>query len=133
MIDIESQIFTPLAEGLRENFSGIQVSGEYVNAPSRFPYVSIIEQDNYPTERHLDSSDTEKFATLMYEVNVYSNKTTGKKTQCRSILKYIDDCLYRLNFKRISLSPVPNLENATIYRLVARYRVETDGKTLYRR
>lgn len=133
MIDVENQIYTPIAEALREAFPGIDTSGEYVKAPSAFPHVSIVEQDNYPTLTHLSTSDMEKYATIMYEVNVYSNKSSGKKAQCRSIMKVIDDLMYRRNFTRISLSPVPNLENATIYRLVARYRAETDGVNLYRR
>lgn len=133
MIDVENQIYTPIAEALREAFPGIDTSGEYVKAPSAFPHVSIVEQDNYPTLTHLNTSDSEEYATIMYEVNVYSNKASGKKAQCRSIMKVIDDLMYRRNFTRISLSPVPNLENATIYRLVARYRAETDGVNLYRR
>ena len=133
MIDVENQIYTPIAEALREAFPGIDTSGEYVKAPSAFPHVSIVEQDNYPTLTHLSTSDSEELATIMYEVNVYSNKSSGKKAQCRSIMKVIDDLMYRRNFTRISLSPVPNLENATIYRLVARYRAETDGVNLYRR
>lgn len=133
MIDVENQIYTPIAEALREAFPGIDTSGEYVKAPSAFPHVSIVEQDNYPTLTHLSTSDSEEYATIMYEVNVYSNKSSGKKAQCRSIMKVIDDLMYRRNFTRISLSPVPNLENATIYRLVARYRAETDGANLYRR
>lgn len=133
MIDVENQIYTPIAEALREAFPGIDTSGEYVKAPSAFPHVSIVEQDNYPTLTHLSTSDTEQYTTIMYEVNVYSNKSSGKKAQCRSIMKVIDDLMYRRNFTRISLSPVPNLENATIYRLVARYRAETDGVNLYRR
>lgn len=133
MIDVENQIYTPIAEALREAFPGIDTSGEYVKAPSAFPHVSIVEQDNYPTLTHLSTSDSEEYDTIMYEVNVYSNKSSGKKAQCRSIMKVIDDLMYRRNFTRISLSPVPNLENATIYRLVARYRAETDGVNLYRR
>lgn len=73
MIDIENQIYTPIAKALRGKFSGLTVSGEYVNAPSGFPYVSIVEQDNFTTQAHLDSGNTEAFATLMYEVNVYSS------------------------------------------------------------
>mgnify|MGYP000296376232 CR=1 FL=1 len=127
MIDVESQIYTPIAEALRAQFPGILVSGEYVNAPTRFPYVSLVE------EAHMDSGDTERFATLMYEVNVYSDKAGGKKSVCRKIMRFVDNLMYAKNFRRISLSPVPNLENATIYRLVARYKAETDGTTLYRR
>ena len=122
MIDVESQIYTPIAEALRAQFPGILVSGEYVNAPTRFPYVSLVEQDNYTTETHMDSGDTERFATA-----------GGKKSVCRKIMRFVDDLMYAKNFRRTSLSPVPNLENATIYRLVARYKAETDGTTLYRR
>lgn len=133
MIDIENQIYTPIAKALRGKFSGLTVSGEYVNAPSGFPYVSIVEQDNFTTQAHMDSGNAETFATLMYEVNVYSSKSTAKKAECREIISFIDNLMYQKNFRRISLAPVPNLENATIYRLVARYRAETDGTNIYRR
>ena len=133
MIDIERKIYTPIADALRKQFKGISVSGEYVNAPPKFPYVSIVEQDNYMSANRLDSSDREKFSTLMYEVNVYSDKAGSKKSVCREIMGAVDEMLYERNFTRISLSPVPNMENGTIYRLVARYRAETDGETIYRK
>lgn len=132
MIDIERQVYTPIAEALRKRFKGISVSGEYVNAPPKFPYVSIVEQDNYMSADRLDSSDQERFSTLMYEVNVYSDKAGSKKSVCREIMGAVDEMLYKRNFTRISLSPVPNMENGTIYRLVARYKAETDGNTMYR-
>lgn len=132
MIDIEKLIYTPIADALRKRFKGIAVSGEYVNAPPKFPYVSIVEQDNYMTVSQMDSSPSERLATVMYEVNVYSDKTGSKKAVCREIMGVIDEMLYRKNFTRISLSPVPNMENGTIYRLTARYRAETDGKIMYR-
>lgn len=133
MIDIEKMVYTPIAEALRERFKGIEVSGAYVNAPAKFPYVSIVEQDNYMSVNRLDSSDSEKFATVMYEVNVYSNKSASKRDVCREIMGVIDEMLYKRNFIRLSMSPVPNMENGTIYRLVARYRAETDGETIYRK
>lgn len=133
MIDIEKLVYTPIAESLRKRFKGITVSGEYVNAPPKFPYVSIIEQDNYMSANRLDSSGSERFSAVMYEVNVYSDKAGSKKSVCREIMGVIDEMLYKRNFTRISLSPVPNMENGTIYRLVARYRAETDGTNIYRR
>lgn len=132
MIDIEKLIYTPIAEALRAKFEGISVSGEYVNEPAKFPYVSIVEQDNYMSTKRLDSGESEKFSTLMYEVNVYSDKAGSKKSACREIMNTVDDMLYKRNFTRLSLSPVPNMENGTIYRLVARYRAETDGTNIYR-
>ena len=72
-------------------------------------------------------------AQVMFEVNVYSNKAEGRKSECKSIMAAIDEVLFKMNFKRMALTPVPNMEDATIYRLVARYRVATDGKHFYRR
>ena len=133
MIDIENQVFTPIAKALRKQFPGVTVSSSYVHAPKCFPHVSLVEQDNYLSVEHLDTNEAERFATLMYEVNVYSDKASGKKTECRSIMKVIDDMMYQRNFRRISISPITNMENATIYRLVARYVAITDGTTMYRR
>lgn len=133
MIDVEAKVYSPIAAALRTAYSGISVSGEYVNAPSSFPAVTIVEQDNYMTLDKLSTSDDEEFATVMYEVNVYSNKSGGKKSECRAIMDTIDKMMYFRNFTRIAMSPVPNLNDATIYRMTARYRAETDGTNFYRR
>lgn len=132
LIDIENQVFTPIAQAVRGQFAGAFVTGEYVKAPAKFPHISIVESDNYMTARRLDSGNAEKYSTLMYEVNVYSNKTSGKKSECRAIMALIDGMMYGFNFTRLSMTPVPNLEDATIYRITARYRAETDGEKIYR-
>ena len=76
MKDIENQVFTPIAQAIRAAYSGAFVTGEYVRAPSRFPHVSIVESDNYTSAQRLDTAGEEKYSTVMYEVNVYSNKTS---------------------------------------------------------
>lgn len=133
MIDVEAKVYTPIATALRDAFPGIEVSGEYVKAPSEFPHVSIVEADNYTTSAHMDTSETERYATLMYEINVYSNKGVGKKSECKAIMQLIDSLMYGMNFTRLALTPIPNLDDATIYRMIARYRAETDGTTIFRR
>lgn len=131
MIDCENEVYTRIAKVLREKFPGIDVAGEYVQAPSVFPHVSITQSDNSVIGNKTTGSA--EMAQVMFEINVYSNKTEGKKTECKAIMKVIDELLFKMNFKRLALTPVPNLEDATIYRLVARYRVATDGKFFYRR
>lgn len=131
MIDCENEVYTRVARVLREKFPGIDIAGEYVNAPSVFPHVSITQNDNAVISAKMTGSA--EFAQVMFEVNVYSNKTEGRKSECKSIMNAIDEILFRMNFKRLALTPVPNMEDATIYRLVARYRVATDGKHFYRR
>ena len=131
MIDCENEVYTRIAKVLREKFPGIDVAGEYIPAPSAFPHVSITQSDNSVIDNKTNGSA--EMAQVMFEINVYSNKTEGKKTECKAIMKVIDELLFQMNFKRLALTPVPNMEDATIYRLVARYRVATDGKYFYRR
>lgn len=131
MIDCENEVYTRIAEVLRDKFPGINLSGEYVNAPSAFPHVSITQSDNSVIPDK--TTGTAEMAQVMFEVNVYSNKTSGKKTECKAIVKQIDKILFSMNFRRMAMTPVPNMEDATIYRIVARYRVATDGENFYRR
>lgn len=76
----------------------------------------------------------ENHAQVLYEVNVYSNKTSGKKTECKAIIALIDSKMEALGFTRTLMNPVPNEEDATVYRMVARYRaIVSKNKTIYRR
>ena len=135
MINIESEVFSTVATALRDEITGIFVSGEAIAAPSSFPAVTLVEQDNSTYQRSLDSSGSEKHAVVMYEANAYSNLGSGKKKQTRAIMSIIDDEMQDMGFVRIGSSPaeVPNADK-TIYRMVARYRatISTD-KIIYRR
>ena len=131
MIDCENEVYTRIARILRDKFPGINIAGEYVNAPSSFPHVSITQSDNSVVSEQMTGSA--EMAQVMFEINIYSNKADGRKTECKAIAKVIDDVMFRMNFKRMALAPIPNMEDATIYRIVARYRAMTDGKYFYRR
>lgn len=131
MIDCENEVYTRIARVLRDEFPGINIAGEYVNAPSSFPHVSITQSDNSVVSEQMTGSA--EMAQVMFEINIYSNKADGRKTECKAIAKVIDDVMFRMNFKRMALTPIPNMEDATIYRIVARYRAMTDGKYFYRR
>lgn len=131
MIDIENKIYSPLATALRAQFNGIYVTSEPAPVPSQALAVSIVQQDNYSSPRRQDNSLQEKFATVMFQVDVYCNLTSGKKSKCKEVMKVIDDMMFKLNFMRIALTPIP-MEDNGYYRLTARYRAETDGQTMYR-
>lgn len=133
MTDPENEVFTRVAEGLREQFPGVNVSGEYVRAPSRFPHVSVVLADCYSLTDREDSSLREALTGLLFEVNAYSDKASGRKAECKRLLDLTGDILARMNFRRIAQTPVPNLEDGSIYRITARFRGATDGKFFYRR
>lgn len=136
MIDIENDVFAAVATALRAEFTDplISVYGEYVNAPANFPSVSIEEKDNSVLERTADSSNIENHATLMYEINAYSNKQSGKKIECKQIMATINDVMAGLGFTRTTMLSIPNIADATIYRMTARYMgIVSKNNTIYRR
>lgn len=122
MIDIESAVFNTVATKVREIFPDIFMVGEYVKSPPSFPAVSLMEMDNSTRIETIDSGSNENHANVMYEVNVYSNKTAGKKSECRAIIALIDEEMLAMGFSRATLTPVPNENDSTIYRMVGRYR-----------
>ena len=134
MIDVENSVFNAVATRVKESFSDIFMVGEYVMSPPSFPAVSLVEMDNAIRTDTIDSGSNENHANVMYEVNVYSNKTTGKKSECKAILSLIDEEMVAMGFERVTMTPVPNEYDSTIYRMVARYKAAVSSNhTIYRR
>ncbi len=133
MIDIESEVFDDVSKVVRKEYPNVYMTGEYVRVPPSFPCVSLIEADNQIYRNTRDSGHLENHVQVIYEINVYSNKTTGKKTECKAIISLIDSRMESLGFTRTILTPVPN-EQDGIYRMVGRYRaIVSRNKTIYRR
>lgn len=134
MINIETEVFSIISTKVRAEYTDIFITGEYVKSPPSFPCVSLLEADNaiYRSTRTTDSM--ENHAELLYEVNVYSNKTKGKKAECKDIASIIDSEFANMGFTRIMLNPIPNEEDATIYRMVGRYKaIVSKNNMIYRR
>lgn len=138
MIDIEDDVFDKVSEKVYTAFEkkcpNLLMTSEYVRSPSSFPFISLVEIDN-ATFRNTQSTDgNENHVAVTYELNVYSNKTSGKKAECKALAGFIDEILLGMNFTRTMLEPVPNQDEATIYRMLGRYRaVISKNKTIYRR
>lgn len=134
MIDIENIVFDRVATRVREVFPDIFMVGEFVNSPPFFPAVFLMEMDNSVRIETIDSGSGENHVNVMYEVTTYSNKTTGKKSECKAIMALIDEEMLAMGFTRSTLTPVPNDNDSTIYRMVGRYRatVSSDLK-IFRR
>lgn len=134
MIDVESQVFQACADAFRAAYPNGYIAGEYVPQPPKFPAVSIVEEDNSVYQRGMDSGAIENYANVMYQIDIYSNNTKGKKAQAKAIAALIDDVMARLGFTRTFLNPVQNMNDATIYRMTGRYRaVVGTNNYIYRR
>ena len=134
MINVESEIFNIIAKAVRNAYPEAYVVGEYVKSPSEFPCISIVEIDNTAYDKTQTSGSLENHADVTYEVNIYSNKTSGKKSECKAVASLIDNEFATLGFSRTMLQPIPNIDDATIYRMLGRYRgVVSKDNVIYRR
>ena len=121
MIDLENEIFNCVAVALRSAYNGISVYGEYVESPSSFPSVSLVEDDNSEIVSNTTLyRNPETASNLMYTANVYSNLKTGKKAQAKAIMDVVDAQMRNMGFNRTMRSQLPNVDR-TIYRVTARY------------
>ena len=64
--------------------------------------------------------------SVMYEMNVYSNKASGKKAEAKAIVNAADEFFTSIGFTRTFREQIPNLKDATIYRIVCRYEAVID-------
>ena len=126
MIDLETDIFDYVAKRIRAAHTGAYVIGEYVETPAKFPAVTLVEADNRILTRMRTSDDIENGVSVMWDMNVYSNKTAGKKAEAKAIANTADSVFAEIGFTRTFREQVPNINNATIYRIVCRYEAVID-------
>lgn len=120
MIDIENQLFTELREFLLEKFPVLSLSSIEERLPPSFPHVSVVEADNSIRSDTVSSLCHENHVNVMYEVNIYSNSASGRKSEAKAILSAIDLWFVSHGFARTSLTPT-SLDNASLYRIIVRY------------
>ena len=133
MNNIENDVFTKVYNGIVTTYGAdkVYVTGEYTPTPPSFPCVFVYESDN--SNIGFNGCNIEVVTGVMYTVEVYSNKQNGKKSEAKGIMATVDSILTPLGFTRTMMQQIPNLSDATIFRLVARYSAAVINNTIYRR
>lgn len=121
MIDYANKIFTTVATAVRNVHIGTKVVGEYVRDPSTFPTVTVDEISNTVVDYLEDSSNAENFARVIYRVQVFSNKQSGKKSEARAVFNTADSEMRKMRFRRVTYTTTPEIYNSTIYSITATY------------
>ena len=121
MLDFQNEIFTKVAASVRAAHKGTTVTGEYTRSPSKFPAATLDEIENVTVAELVDSSDTEKFSGVTYRLQVFSNKTGGRKSEARAIFATADSVMLGLGFRRITYTTTPEIYESTIYSIEATY------------
>lgn len=133
MNDIEEVLYTELREYLTPLFPTLTLSGIEERFPASFPFASVVMAEATTRADTVNSGSYENHTNIMYEINVYSNSRDGRKTEAKSIFSAIDRYFISHGFSRTAMNPVV-MDNATIYRITARYTGCADKNfTIYRR
>lgn len=125
MIDPEFAVFDAVSDEVKLMYPNLYMTGDVSFAPSQFPAVSIVEKNNSVVQR-MRTDRIENAVSLMYEANVYSNKVGYSKVEAKEILSVVDAAFEKIGFTRTFSNPVQNLEDKTVYRIVARYEAVMD-------
>lgn len=136
MIDIESIIFDTVKSAILSKFPNAFVESTYVERPSSFPCVSLVEFDSVANSRTIEISGEIKHENLTYESTIYTDGK-GMKTKAKQIADIIDTAMSNMGFRRTMRSQIPNIER-TIYRVIMRFSgtvsqgIKKGDNTIYR-
>ena len=145
MIDKEVELLNLCRNACNEVFgeNAIFFLSSYVDRPASFPCVYMEQTNSYPMSNMETQESTENYAVLNYQFDIYSNKTNGRKQECRKIANVIDEMMRKCNFRRTSMIHNYNPSEGTvytndvhdenIYRLILRYEGVASETHFYRR
>ena len=136
MIDIEQALFHEVVTEVEQGYSwgsSVRFINDYIASSQVFPCVTIVERENRTDIQTMDNGG-ERLAVLDYEVNVYTNSMEERKPEARRILDAVDNAFLRRGFRRRVMEQVPNPEDWSVYRLLARYTAHVDENgVIYKR
>lgn len=130
MINFSNEIFNSVAVDLRFLYEGINVVGEYVDTPARFPTVTLDEISNVPV--HMDSATYNKYAKVVYRSQTFCTGE-GKRQKAREIFDSLDKKLMELGLYTKTYTTTPSIYNSEVYCITATHEgvIGADG-TIYR-
>lgn len=127
MTDIENIIINRIDNALETAGYKDILGSTYQDVPASFPWVFFEQSDSYEHVSEHNSSRTNNHATVVFEADIYSNKTVGAKGECKDILKVIDDEMVSLGFSRTTAQPMRPTSDSYKARTFARYRANVDS------
>lgn len=116
-----NEVYTKARAAALSAASNAFVTSTYTPTPSKFPAVFIREVGEYTPTRYISLSNTEKVKEMTLEVQLFSNKKSGAKTEVDTILLSVESALKAQYFYLVSSAPIENADS-TVYRHAARFR-----------
>ncbi len=117
MVDIESALFTQIADDFAETYPDGSRYNEPMETPASFPALVVYQADRfYSGYTGLNSS------RVVIDVDVFSNLTVGAKQQCKDITELVEERLGNVGtWETVFCNQIRNADQR-IFRVKARYR-----------
>ena len=129
MTDIENIIINRIDNVLANGGYSNILGSSYQDLPASFPWVFFEMSDSYENSTYHKSSRQNNYDTVVFEADIYSNKKSGSKAECKKILQIIDAEMASLGFERTTAQPMRPTSEMYTARLFARYRGTVDTNT----
>lgn len=120
MIDIANDVYDYVVKKVRIQHPNIAASSKLIAAPASLPALSIVQASNIVLQR-MRTLKIENAATVMFQVEAYSDKNSGNQMEAKKILNLADEAFAEIGFTRIFYQEILNAAQPSIYRIVARY------------
>lgn len=114
-------IYTVVRNAVREEYATANVTQTYSPTPSKFPTVFLREIGRLTPIETATLSNKQDIYETTWEVQVFSNLSSGAKEQAYKIMDVVKSAVRGLYFVETFESPLDQAEKS-IYCLVARFR-----------
>lgn len=114
-------IFTAVRNAVKAEYSTANVTQTYSLIPASFPTVFAREIGRLTPSETATLSNAQDISETTWEVQVFSNKSSGAKEQAYDIMAIVKTALRSLYFVETFESPLDQTDR-TIYCLAARFR-----------
>lgn len=114
-------IFTAIRNAVKAEYADANCVQMYTPTPAKFPTVFAREIGHFTPQQAWTLTNAQDISERTWEVQVFSNLSTGSKEQAYEILDICKDVMRSLYFLETFEQPIDQ-QDKSIYCLVARFR-----------
>lgn len=114
-------IFTAIRNAVKAEYADANCVQMYTPTPAKFPTVFAREIGHFTPQQAWTLTNAQDISERTWEVQVFSNLSTGSKEQAYEILDICKDVMRGLYFIETFEQPIDQ-QDKSIYCLVARFR-----------
>jgi len=125
-----TDIFNEVYKAVIAEFPNADLATHYVNQPANFPHVQLWIESDTTSRSDLNLSGDECFSNAVIHFEWFDNLLDGVGiTNVKRMVAITDSIMRHKGYRRTYYAPVPNYQDATIYREIARYSGKQPNNT----